>query len=304
MITVSVVVCTRNRSQSLLSALRSLLVLETEGLFTYEVVVINNNSTDDTSQVVSDLAASASINIREFMETKPGVVYARNRGVQESSGEWIAFFDDDQLADSKWLFELLQCGLRQNCLCVGGAVKLKLPDGFNDPISPFCRMLLGETVGMEDLERYSARKTPGAGNLLVHKSVFGTVGLFREEFNKRGEDTDLFLRMHSAGIDGWYTPSAIVHHVIPPDRLTPAYLLRISQVMSEGMALVERNSVGGLLFPLIWCARLGHLACVMLPRLLWSRLSRNDPQSLGIRCQIRLSQGYLEEGLPLLLPTA
>lgn len=302
MITVSIVVCTRNRSRSLLNALHSLIVLETENLFHYEIVVINNNSTDDTSLAVRGLAASTSITVREFVETKAGVVYARNRGVQESSGEWIAFFDDDQLADPKWLFELLQCGLKQKCLCVGGAVKLSLPDGFNEPISPFCRMLLGETVGMEELERYTPRRTPGAGNLLVHRSVFESVGLFREEFNKRGEDTDLFLRMHSAGIEGWYTPSAIVHHVIPPERLTADYLLRMSQVMSEGMARIERNSVGALLFPLVWCARLGHLGLVMLPRLLWSRLSRNTAQYLGIKCQMRLSQCYLEEGLPLLLP--
>jgi hypothetical protein len=165
-------------------------------------------------------------------------------------------------------------------------------------------MLLGETVGMERIQPYTTRRTPGAGNLMVHKSAFQSVGAFRVEFNKRGEDTDLFLRMLAAGIEGWYTPSAIVHHVIPPERLTPAYLLRISQVMSEGMARDERKSVGSFLYPLVWCARLGHLACVMLPRLFWSRLCRNQAQSLGIQCQMRLSQGYLQEGQPLLLPTS
>lgn len=303
MITVSIVVCTRNRSQSLLNALRSLIVLETDHHFPYEIVVINNNSTDDTSQVVRDLAASACISIREFVETKPGVVYARNRGVKEAVGEWIAFFDDDQLADPRWLLQLLKCGREQKSLCVGGTVTLSLPPGFNQPITPFCRMLLGETVGMDHLQRYSPRRTPGAGNLLIHRSVFDTVGLFREEFNKRGEDTDLYLRMHSAGIEGWFTPDAIVHHVIPPERLTPEYLLRVSQVMGEGMAQVERNTVGRLLFPLMWCARLGHLACVMLPRLLWSRLTRNQPRYLGIRCKMRISQCYLWEGLLLLLST-
>jgi glycosyltransferase involved in cell wall biosynthesis len=278
-------------------------MLETGNVFSYEIVVINNNSTDDTSQVVRGLASAASISVREFVETRAGVVYARNRGVEEAGGEWIAFFDDDQVADPRWLLELLQCGLQRKSSCVGGAVVLKLPDGFNEPISPFCRMLLGETVGMHELQPYSARKTPGAGNLLVHRSAFESVGLFREEFNKRGEDTDLYLRMHAAGIEGWYTPKAIVHHVIPPERLTPEFLLRLSEVMSEGMASVERNSVGKLFFPLVWCARLGHLACVMLPRLLWSRLTRNHSRYLGIKCQMRLFRCYLQEGLPLLLPT-
>jgi hypothetical protein len=78
-------------------------------------------------------------------------------------------------------------------------------------------------------------------------------------------------------------------------------LLRVSQVMGEGMAQVERNSVGAWLFPMVWCARLGHLACVMLPRLLWSRLTRNRPRYLGIQCKMRISQCYLGEGVLLLL---
>ncbi len=259
---------------------------------------------DSTSQVVRDLASSSLVPIRECIEQKSGIVYARNRGVEEAAGEWIAFFDDDQLADPRWLLELLKCGFALKSSCVGGAVKLDLPETLRDPISPFCRMLLGETVGMDLLQLYTPRSTPGAGNLLIHRSVFSKVGFFREEFNNRGEDTDLFLRMHSAGIQGWYTPNAIVHHVIPPERLTPDYLLRLSQIMSEGMALVERNAVGTLWFPFFWASRLVHLALLMFPRLFWSWLSRNPSEVMGIKCQMRLSKCYLKEGLPLLLRTS
>ena len=68
MINVSIVVCTRNRAQSLLNALQSLLQLETENRLRYEIVVINNNSTDHTSDVVRDLKATALIDVREFVE--------------------------------------------------------------------------------------------------------------------------------------------------------------------------------------------------------------------------------------------
>ncbi len=300
MYSITIVVCTRNRAESLASALNSLISLKTGNLFTYEILVVNNNSIDETSKVVWDLAASSPIVIREYVEQQAGIVYARNSGVREALGDWIAFFDDDQLADQKWLWELMRSAEHYKVRCVGGAVTLKLPCGHVGPLSPICRMLLGETVGMVRPQFYTSRQTPGAGNMLLHRSVFSEVGLFDERYNKRGEDTDLFLRMLAAYIEAWYTPDAIVHHVISPDRLSPDYLLRLSNIMSEGMALSERDAVGKRLYPLYWCARLGQMACVIFPRFLWSLLLKNRESQLGLKCRLRVSQGYLKEGFSLL----
>ncbi len=297
---ITVVVCTYNRADSLRDALDSLIVMNTGNLLSYEVLVVNNNSKDQTSKVVSIVAEQTRVPVREVIETQAGVVYARNLGVQEANGEWIAFFDDDQLADPNWLVELIQAAQTYHCRCVGGAVTLKLPPGETRELSPICRMLLGESVGLSQPQAYTPRVTPGAGNLMIHKSVFDEIGLFDEAYNKRGEDTDLFLRMYAANIQAWFTPKAIIQHVIPTDRLTSSYLLKLSTIMSQGMAEDERKAVGNWRFPLYWTARFGHAALVVVPRYFWSILTKNREHQLGLRCRLMITKGYLQDGFPLL----
>src|SRR5688572_12728930 len=104
-IDVTVVVCTFNRADMLRNALISLLKLETEAQFRFEVLVVDNNSTDHTAEVVAQLAQDASAPLRYVREVRQGHASARNRGIQEARGDWIASFDDDQLADARWLIE-------------------------------------------------------------------------------------------------------------------------------------------------------------------------------------------------------
>ena len=295
---VSVVLCTRNRAALLKQALASLTALQTEG-FTYEIVVVDNGSTDDTATVVR-ATPSQSAAVEYAFEPRPGIATARNRGLATARGQWIAFFDDDQLADPRWLIELLAAAGAQRARCIGGKVELKLPDGCERRLSPVCRMLLGGTVGTDELRRYTHRVTPGTGNLLVHRSVFDEVGRFNEEFNQRGEDTDLFLRMLAAGIDGWYTPRAIVHHVIPPDRLADAWFLNTAWRTAEGIARDEQQAWGRALFPAVWVARLAQATAVLVPRWTLATLSGDREAALGARCRLAIARRHLADGLRLL----
>src|SRR2546421_689464 len=104
---VSVVVCTYNRAALLRDALASLGVLQTDGRFRYEILVVDNASSDETPAVIEEEAARSPVPMRGVREARPGVACARNRGVQETAAPWIAFFDDDQIADPGWLAELL-----------------------------------------------------------------------------------------------------------------------------------------------------------------------------------------------------
>jgi hypothetical protein len=119
--------------------------------------------------------------------------------------------------------------------------------------------------------------------------------------NVRGEDTDLFLRIFSQGFESWYSPAAVVHHVIPPERLAREYLCKLANVMAGGMAEIDRDHWGKALFPLVWLARLGQAALLLGPRLVWARVRRNEENTLGAYCRLTIARKYLEEGVDLIV---
>lgn len=297
---VTIVLCTYNRAEMLRGALASLARLDTGADLSCELVVIDNNSTDATAQVVEDLTPEFSYPVRRIFEAQPGVVFARNRGVTEARGEWIAFFDDDELADPQWLRQLLEMAQEKQARCVGGAVYLLLPEGIQRNLSPVSRMLLGETVGMDTPRKFDHRTTPTCGNLLIHRSVFDEIGLFDPAYNRRGEDTDLFLRIYHAKIEAWFTPAAFTQHVTPPNRLTDEYLQKMSETMIRGMAEQERNACGRWAYPVIWLARVGQAALVLFPRWLSAKVAGDHDRVLGAACRLKIAGGYLRDGWNLI----
>jgi glycosyltransferase involved in cell wall biosynthesis len=301
---ITVVLCTRNRSDLLQGALETLIALETESRFDYEILVVDNGSTDETPQVVRRFAKAQfscqSGYVRGVVEAQAGIVPARNRGIREARGEWIAFFDDDQFAHPRWLLELFLAAREQRSRCVGGAVTLRLPEGTVRQLAPESRMLLGETVGRNAPQPYTARFTPGCGNLMIHRSVFDQVGLFDPQMGDRGEDTDLALRIMATGERAWFTPTAIVEHRIPAERLSDEFLLKLSRRMARGMAGNEHEAWGRARYPFIWCARVGQAVLVLTPRWLLARLCGNREGSLGARCRLQIAVDCMRDGASLL----
>ncbi|MFH1754161.1 MAG: glycosyltransferase family A protein, partial [Candidatus Latescibacterota bacterium] len=100
MVKLSVIVCTYNRSPLLVSCLDS-LVNQTLPVTNFEIVLVNNNSTDDT-QAIAERYAGGHGNIRVINELKQGLSHARNRGWQEAKGKYVAYIDDDAKTLSDW----------------------------------------------------------------------------------------------------------------------------------------------------------------------------------------------------------
>ena len=184
---ISIVVCTFNRAAMLRQALASLSDLATGGQFQCEIVVIDNASTDDTQQAIAAARLTSKHPLRGIRESEKGIVPARNRGVREARGRWIAFFDDDQLADPQWLVELRRGAAERQCRVVGGAVHLALPDNSSRQLDATVRMLLGESILSDRPLPYGGRITPGCGNLMIERSVFEEVGVFERTVSGRGE---------------------------------------------------------------------------------------------------------------------
>src|ERR1041384_3941910 len=99
---IAFVVCTYNRAALLREALRTLFAQKVEDL-SYEIIVIDNNSSDDTPATVESLKTESLVPLRYFRETRQGNAYARNSGVEQAAASIVAFLDDDCTADENWL---------------------------------------------------------------------------------------------------------------------------------------------------------------------------------------------------------
>ena len=195
---ISVIVCTYNRADWLREAIESLTKLETQE-FTYEVLVVDNASSDNTPEVVNEAAENAACTIRYVREAEPGVSFARNRGLEESKATWIAFFDDDEIAEPDWLLQLMKAAVEHDVKIVGGGVRLKLDDGSERNLQPWVRVMLGctETMGPQ---MYDGKRVPTTGNMLIHTEIFEKIGMFRTDLVEGGEDTDVYHRARNIGL--------------------------------------------------------------------------------------------------------
>jgi glycosyltransferase involved in cell wall biosynthesis len=187
---ITIVLCTFNRAEWLPGVIASLKDQHTEGAFSYGLVIVDNASIDNTPQVAESEIANANLPMRYVREETPGVSAARNRGIQEAQGEWIAFCDDDQLADPRWLIELFELAQRKQCRVVGGAVHLvransnvddlSLEDGSDQRLSSYLEDLLAPGGRSKTVQRFSRRDALNSGNQMVHRTVFEQIGVYNE----------------------------------------------------------------------------------------------------------------------------
>lgn len=289
---VSVIVPTYNRHEMLRNALRSLTLQETGNEFSYEIVVVDNGSTEPTMALVAEAAASSPVALRYVREEVGGYSVALNRCVRESRGIWVALFDDDQLADPDWLEELLSAASITNAKVVGGSIRLQLPTG-TTALTPLCRGLLGEYVsdGTAHIWRPGV-EVPYGGNVLIAREVFRSVGLFDTSMTLGGCDTDLVERALALGAIVSIAPAAVVRHVIPPYRVTPGYFRWTSMRSGCNLAHRDYKRFGCTKMISSFVANTAKAMLVNLPVLIFSVLTRNATESVHRKCLIWRAVGY------------
>src|SRR5712692_10304016 len=119
---ISVVVCTYNRSKSLASTLESLGQMTTPPDLAWELIVVDNNSNDQTKKVVEEFASTSGLKVRYVHESTQGHTYARNRGIETAKGEIVVFTDDDVAVDEFWLANVRHAFDDFDCLAIGGRI--------------------------------------------------------------------------------------------------------------------------------------------------------------------------------------
>jgi glucosyl-dolichyl phosphate glucuronosyltransferase len=246
----------------------------------WSVLVIDNASTDSTADVV-DAHRSRQLlpGLRRVREDEQGLTPARRRGVRETSAPWIAFVDDDNLLEPRWLDAIAHTiRLHPHAGAIGGRVVLDWeqppPDFFKrfgfcfaeqEPSEVTCE--LGSLVGAGMVVRREA----------LVKCGWLERPLLADRVGKRlvsGGDVEMAKRIWGAGYALWFTPEAVLRHRIPRDRISWRYLFRVNYGLGGSEALV-----GALTWPGDWPS--------------WRRAARWRSVK-AVACALRRSPGWAD----------
>lgn len=250
---VSVTVQTYNRSRLLVDCLSSLVDQQlAEARPRYEIIVVDNNSTDDTRRVVEHIQdISNSVPVHYVFEKQQGLSHARNTAVAHARGKYVAFLDDDGVAEPDWLMELWRsiC-FAQGIVCAYGHT---LPRWEVGPPA-WLDSRFGLYVGFNDLESISRwRKDTilgGGGNAIYLREAILTAGGFpidlgrSGEYLLAGEELELGTKLLAAGGKSCYAPNAIMHHWIPVDRMSLEYMKRRGFGAGQSLCIIRLKNYG------------------------------------------------------------
>ncbi|MGA7524235.1 MAG: glycosyltransferase [Acidobacteriaceae bacterium] len=298
---ISIALCTYNRAKFLDMTLNSLIRQQTDGI-AFEIVVIDDGSTDGTFAVIEELRLATPVPIRYFHQTNAGVGGARNRAVAEANAPWVAFIDDDEVASERWLRELYDTAIRSGADCVGGPALMKLtgPSAI-EPVGTI-RMLLGENptmmesaqrLSLVDRLRYRATRLaiPGGGNSLVRKQLFHELGGFAP--TNYGEDLDFFRRAEGRGVRLGCAAQASVYHMTPPERLEPKRLYLLARRAGASQAVIDRKSGALVRLGMVIALRSLHALIVTFPTLCVYTIRRKRSLMVSKICSMYFAMAYV-----------
>jgi glucosyl-dolichyl phosphate glucuronosyltransferase len=229
---ITVVLCTYNRAQSLRRTLQSLRAMSRPANVSWELVIVDNNSRDETRAVVEDFSRTSGIETSYVFERRQGLSFARNAGIREARGDIVAFTDDDVTVDSQWLEQIRETFAQTECLGVGGRIIPSwscakprwLQDDGRYPLMTgvILRFDLGD-------ERQQLTTPPFGANMSFRRAAFDKYGLFRTDLGRVGtqligsEDTEFGRRLLAGNEKFVYEPRAIIYHPVEAERLTRHY---------------------------------------------------------------------------------
>jgi glycosyltransferase involved in cell wall biosynthesis len=221
----SIVLSTYNRCEMLGPALDRLLAQSPDSL-PYELIVVDNNSSDDTPAVVESRIERSDGRVRYIFEPRQGLSDARNAGLRAVCGDLVAFTDDDVRVSEGWVSAIIRAfDGHEEVDCLGGRTLPMWPS----PPPPWLTPL--HWVGPLALQDYGehlvaidARRplSLAGANLAFRMKVFDRIGLFSPDF-PRSEDTELLLRFWLEGLRALYVPDMLIHAEVQPERLTKTY---------------------------------------------------------------------------------
>src|SRR4051812_30227462 len=228
----SIVIATHNRAKDLRGTLASLAALTTP--HPWEVIVVDNNCTDDTPAVVGEFAATYPVPLRYLFESVPGRSAALNTGIAMAQGEIVVTTDDDVRVQPDWLDTIGSEMARLQCDYIGGRV-LPLwggprPAWLPDPPGRHWAVIALLDYGDEPIE--FVQKMPLGVNMAFRREVFETVGGWDPRIGRKAgtllgqEVREWCVRARAQNVRGYYAPGVSLRHIIPANRLNKKYFRR------------------------------------------------------------------------------
>lgn len=235
---ITVCVCTYKRPDLLKSLLEDLKQQDTGGLFTYSILVVDNDQQRSAYGVVSEFTTSQEVHAEYYVEPEQNIALARNKAIEHASGDFVVFIDDDESPIQRWLLTLFEACSKHNAQGVLG------------PVHP--RYAETPPAWVVDGKFYDRRTYPTGfvidwrkgrtGNTMLKKEVFaGVTQPFRPEF-RTGEDQDFFRRMIEKGYVFIWCNEAVAYEVVPTLRWKRTFLLK--RALLRGHASLAHPTFG------------------------------------------------------------
>lgn len=244
-VSIDLVICTYNNAELLDKVLDAISKQRVSTQINWRVLVVDNNCTDNTPEVVEKYSRSGKLRITMISEPRQGLTPARVCGVRNTSGEWIAFIDDDCLLEDEWTEQAARFALdHPQCGAFGGQVILdwKVPP----PLYALNRKWA--FAGKNHGEIAHRREWLAGAGMVVRRRALEKSGWLDRQFlaDRTGSSLvsggDMEMGMRIAAVEEiWYNPLCKLHHVIPARRLTRRYMRNMTFSLGA-----SRHNVGAI----------------------------------------------------------
>lgn len=234
---VSILICTFNRAGLLAETLGTIAVMQVDRRLRWEVIIVDNNSTDNTRAVTELLAAGFPAPVRWLFECRQGKSHALNTGIAASAANVIVFTDDDVQVAPDWLEAGVRPLLeRQDIDYTGGPVhplwEATPPAWINGKPGILWGPIALVDYGTEPFIFEDRQRIPMGVNMAVRRALINRVGGFHPDLERSGTSlmgqgqAEFFFRTRAAGVRGLYVPGMKLKHHVPTSRMTREYYRR------------------------------------------------------------------------------
>jgi len=245
-----VVVPTFNRAPLLRRMLESLLTADPPDRLRVKITIVDNRSTDDTVAVVESFSGRFAGRLNYVYETKQGRSHALNAGIDATGGDLVAMIDDDEEVDRHWLRTIEHVFEDPTVDFIGGPYLPRWGGERPAWLGNWYGSAIGVAISSGTIRQFG----PGCdamlmgGNAVIRRSVLERVGPYAVDLGRTPgsrllscEDDDMFLRLLAAGGRGFHRPDLIIHHYVPPERLTKRYFRRWCFWRGVSLGVLDRR---------------------------------------------------------------